>query len=91
MKTTIERKETIAVCSGAGCRAWSSETISKKLNNLSGLYSEMGYEIVEVPCLKKCGGGATVQMSGCSREVKIRKPEEALQLLFSQQVEMAIA
>jgi hypothetical protein len=67
----------IKVCSGPGCKAWASEKIARELE---GLEME-GVKICRVACMKKCGGGATVQMSPSSEMRKMRSFEEALDTL----------
>ena len=67
----------IKVCSGPGCKAWASEKIARELE---GLEME-GVKICRVACMKKCGGGATVQMTPSSEMLKMRSFEEALDTL----------
>ena len=74
----------IRVCDGAGCKAWSSCSIYKKLNSLK---SEDGsgkiVKIERVPCFNKCGGGASVKVNAegvnsAGNFLKFRTPREAV-------------
>lgn len=67
----------IKVCLGTGCKAWASERIARELE---GLEME-GYKVCRVACMGKCGGGATVQTAYSGEILKMRNPEEALQVL----------
>ncbi len=67
----------IRICSGPGCKAWNSEKITRELE---GLEME-GVKICRVACMKKCGGGATVQMLPSKETLKLRSFEEALDIL----------
>ena len=69
----------IKVCSGPGCKAWASEKIARELE---GLEME-GYKVCRVACMRKCGGGATVQAAHSGELLKMRNPEEALQVLVA--------
>jgi len=67
----------IKICSGAGCKAWASEKIASELE---GMELE-GVKVCRVACMKKCGGGATVQMTPSTELLKMRTFEEALDAL----------
>ena len=68
----------IRVCSGPGCRAWASE---KLVRELEGLEMER-VKICRVACMKKCGGGTTVQVTPSNEVLKMRNFEEALEVLI---------
>ena len=70
--------KSIRVCSGPGCRAWASD---KLVRELEGLELER-VTICRVACMKKCGGGATVQVSPSNEVLKMRNFEEALEVLI---------
>ncbi len=77
----------IKVCSGPGCKAWASEKIARQLE---GLELE-GYKVCRVECMRKCGGGTTVKTDFSSKLLKMRNPEEALQVLFATNSSPALA
>ncbi len=72
------RFKNIKVCSGPGCKAWASEKIARELEGM-----EMGsVKVCRVACMKKCGGGATVQVTPSNEVLKMRTFEEALDALM---------
>lgn len=73
----VQSHKNIKVCSGAGCRAWASDKIAVELENLE----EEGYRVCRVSCMKRCGGGATVQISTPDRILKLKASGEALEFL----------
>jgi len=68
----------IKICSGPGCKAWASEKIARELE---GMEIE-GVKVCRVLCMKKCGGGATVQVDSSNEVLKMRNFEEALDALI---------
>ena len=58
-KITVPISNKIKICKGAGCKAWKSEYMAKKLSQTQG------FEVVcLVPCMEQCGGGVSVQFEG---------------------------
>jgi NADH:ubiquinone oxidoreductase subunit E len=86
MRNLTQSKD-IKVCSGPGCKAWASEKIARQLE---GLETE-GYKVCRVACMRKCGGGATVKAAISGELLKMRNPEEVLQVLFSGNPSPALA
>lgn len=41
-----------------------------------------GYRVCRVACMKKCGGGATVQALSSGELLKMRDPDEAIDVLI---------
>ncbi len=78
MLHVIQSKKEILVCSGAGCRAWGADEISKELAALESLATGSSYAIRQVSCLSKCGGGSSVKIEPGEKIVKFRAPAEAL-------------
>lgn len=78
MKNRTQSKN-IKVCSGPGCKAWASEKIARELEGLE----REGYKVCRVACMRKCGGGATVKTAFSNGLLKMRNPEEVLQVLFT--------
>jgi NADH:ubiquinone oxidoreductase subunit E len=76
----------IKVCSGPGCRAWASEKIVRELE---GVEMER-VTICRVACMKKCGGGATVQVTPSNEVLKMRTFEEALEVLIPESLSPAL-
>ena len=68
----------IKICKGAGCKAWKSEYMAKQLRQTEG-----SSDVCLVPCMRKCGGGASVQFEGHGEVLKLRGTDEVAYLLDS--------
>ncbi len=78
MLHVIQNSKEILVCSGAGCRAWGADEISRELESMESLASGTGYTVRQVSCFNKCGGGSSVKIGPNEEVIKFRAPEEAL-------------
>ena len=79
----LTSKNEVQVCMGAGCKAWRSDKISREIE---GLAEELGMnelKVCQVPCFKKCGGGASLKFGSRDGIKKFKSSEEALDFLFS--------
>lgn len=76
MKTCFEINS-IKICSGPGCKAWASERIARELEGMD----REGVKVFRVTCMRKCGGGATIQVASSDEVLKMRTFEEALKAL----------
>jgi NADH:ubiquinone oxidoreductase subunit E len=70
--------QNIKVCSGPGCKAWASEKIARELEGVE----RDGVTVCRVACMRKCGGGATVQVTPSNEVLKMRTFEEAWDALM---------
>lgn len=68
----------IKICAGAGCKAWNSENMAHRLKQMQGTG-----EVCLVPCMKQCGGGASVRLKARGKVLKLRETEEVAHLLNS--------
>ncbi len=68
----------IKICAGAGCKAWNSENMANRLKKIQG-----NDEVCLVPCMKQCGGGASVRIENRGKVLKLRETEELAYLLNS--------
>ena len=75
----------IKICTGPGCRAWNSETMASRLKQLQGGTRE----VCLVPCMNKCGGGASIRLKDRGRIIKLRETEEVVNLLKNKIVALA--
>ncbi len=66
----------IKICAGAGCKAWNSENLASLLKQMPG-----ANEVCLVPCMNKCGGGASVRLKDRGKVLKLREAEEVACLL----------
>ena len=76
-KNIVPMSNKIKVCKGAGCKAWKSEDMAKKLSQTQG--SE---DVCLVPCMEQCGGGASVQLEGDGEILKLRETDQVAYLLY---------
>jgi hypothetical protein len=76
----------IKICKGAGCKAWKSEYMAKQLRQTEG-----SSDVCLVPCMRKCGGGASVQFEGHGEVLKLRGMDEMSYLLGSNTSVLATA
>ena len=74
----------IKICTGPGCKAWNSETMASRLKQLEG-----EREVCLVPCMNKCGGGASVRLKDRGRIIKLRETKEVAKLLEIKVVALA--
>ena len=66
----------IKICTGPGCKAWNSETMASRLKQLG-----VARQVCLVPCMNKCGGGASVRLKDRGRIIKLRETKEVVNLL----------
>ena len=76
----------IKICSGPGCKAWASEKIARELE---GMEVE-GIKICRVACMKKCGGGLTIQVASSNEVLKMRTFEAALDALVPESLSQVL-
>ncbi len=76
----------IKICAGPGCKAWSSETMASRLKKLKG-----PSQVCLVPCMNKCGGGASIRLKDRGRIIKLREPKEVVDLIEGKIVALAQA
>ena len=75
-KITVPMSNKIKICKGAGCKAWKSEYIAKKLSQTQGAEG-----VCLVPCMGQCGGGASVQLESDGEVLKLRETDQVVYLL----------
>ena len=68
----------IKICNGAGCKAWSSIYMAKKLRQTQGSRG-----VCLVPCMEKCGGGVSVQFEDNGEVLKLRETDKVAHIIDS--------
>ncbi|MFL2948556.1 MAG: hypothetical protein ACJZ44_04990 [Nitrospinales bacterium] len=66
----------IKICTGPGCRAWDAEFMAKRLRVM-----DKTSEIIEVTCMDKCGGGASVRLKDRGKIFKLRDRSELVNVI----------
>ena len=74
----------IKICAGPGCKAWNSETMARRLKDLQG-----AREVCLVPCMNKCGGGASIRLKDRGRIIKLKETKDVAKLLKNRIVALA--
>tara|TARA_Y100000590_G_scaffold386250_1_gene458913 strand:- start:52 stop:297 length:246 start_codon:yes stop_codon:yes gene_type:complete len=74
----------IKICAGPGCKAWNSLTMANRLKKM-----EKKREVCLVPCMNKCGGGASVRLKDRGRIIKLKETKEVVDLLKNKIVALA--
>ena len=74
----------IKICTGPGCKAWNSLTMATRLKNLQG-----AREVCLVPCMNKCGGGASIRLKDRGRIIKLKETKDVAKLLKNRIVALA--
>ena len=66
----------IKICTGPGCRAWDAEFMAKRLQVM-----DKTSEIIEVTCMDKCGGGASVRLKERGKVFKLSDKSELVNVI----------
>ena len=74
-----ERK--VKICKGPGCKAWSSDRIARELQEIREALDLEPIRVCRVPCMKVCGGGASVRVNAKSEIVKMKEVDDVLNAL----------
>jgi len=76
----------IKICTGPGCRAWDAEFMAKRLRVM-----DKTSEIIEVTCMDKCGGGASVRLKDRGKVFKLRDRSELVNVIKGDEDSLAQA
>tara|TARA_B110000467_G_C18022693_1_gene316481 strand:- start:194 stop:436 length:243 start_codon:yes stop_codon:yes gene_type:complete len=75
------RDQSVKVCKGPNCKAWSSDQIARELRTL-----EMcGIKICRAPCMDACHGGVSVRVNSKKKVLKLKDAEDVLTVLGIQE------
>jgi NADH:ubiquinone oxidoreductase subunit E len=72
------QEQNVKICKGPGCKAWSSDRIARELLEISEALDLNEVRVCRVPCMKVCGGGASIRVNGKRKIVKMKEAEEVL-------------
>ena len=75
------QEQNVKICKGPGCKAWSSDRIARELLEISEELDLNEVRVCRVPCMKVCGGGASIRVNGKRKVVKLKQAEEVLSAL----------
>jgi hypothetical protein len=69
------QEQNIKICKGPGCKAWSSDQIALELLDVNEVL------VCRVPCMKVCGGGASIRVNEKREILKLKQVEDVLGVL----------
>ena len=72
------QEKNVKICKGPGCKAWSSDRIARELLEISEGMDLSEVRVCRVPCMKACGGGASIRVNGKRKVVKLKQAEDVL-------------
>lgn len=81
IKARVMKKHNVEICKGAGCKAWSSDRIARELGEIREALDLEGVKVCRVPCMKVCGGGASVRVGSIRKIVKLKEVDNVLNIL----------
>lgn len=68
------QEQSVKICKGAGCKAWSSDRIARELREIGEGMG--GVKVCRVSCMNACGGGASVRVGSKPKVVKLKEVDE---------------
>jgi hypothetical protein len=75
------RKQNVKICKGPGCKAWSSDRIARELLEVREGLDLEHINVCRIPCMKVCGGGASIRVNEKSKVVKMKEVGDVLNVL----------
>lgn len=75
------QEQNVKVCKGPGCKAWSSDRIARELLEIRESLDLEHIKVCRVPCMKVCGGGASLRVNAESKVVKMKEVDDVLNIL----------
>jgi hypothetical protein len=75
------QEQKVKICKGPGCKAWSSDRIARELLEIGEALGLEQVRVRRVPCMKVCGGGASVRVNAKSKIVKLKEVDDVLNVL----------
>jgi hypothetical protein len=75
------REQNVKICKGPGCKAWSADQIARELLEVREGLDLENLKVCRVPCMRVCGGGATIRVNANSRIKKFKQMEDVLRVL----------
>ena len=71
----------IKVCKGPNCKAWSSDRIASELREIGNTLDSREIKICRVPCMDACHGGVSVRVDSKDKVIKLKEAEDLLGVL----------
>lgn len=75
------REQKVKICKGPGCKAWSSDRMTTELLGIREALGLKDINVCRVPCMKVCGGGASVKVNSRTKVFKMKELDDVLSVL----------
>jgi NADH:ubiquinone oxidoreductase subunit E len=75
------QKQSVKVCKGPNCKAWSSDRIARELREIGSTLDLRCINVCRVPCMDACHGGVSVRVDSKGEVIKIKEVEDLLIVL----------
>ena len=79
------RHQSVKVCKGPNCKAWSSDQIARELREIGGTLGMGGIKVCRAPCMDACHGGVSVRVNSKKKVLKLKDAEDVLTVLGIQE------
>ena len=80
------RDQSVKVCKGPNCKAWSSDQIARELRKTAEAPWRMsGIKVCRAPCMDACHGGVSVRVNSKKKVLKLKDVEDVLTVLGIQE------
>ena len=73
--------QSVKVCKGPNCKAWSSDRIARELREIGNASDLRSVKVFRVPCMDACHGGVSVRVDSKQKIIKLKEAEDLLNLL----------
>jgi NADH:ubiquinone oxidoreductase subunit E len=80
------RNNSVKVCKGPNCKAWSSDQIARELRDIKNTLDLPCIKVCRVSCMDACHGGVSVRVDSRGKVLKIKDVEELLIVLGTNEI-----
>ena len=81
IKVCAMLKQSVKVCKGPNCKAWSSDRIARELREIGNASDLRCVKVCRVPCMDACHGGVSVRVDSKKKVIKLKEAEDLLIVL----------
>jgi NADH:ubiquinone oxidoreductase subunit E len=81
IKVDAMQNQSVKVCTGPNCKAWSSDRIARELREIGNTFDSGKIKVCRVPCMDACHGGVSVLVDSKEKVIKLKEVEDLLIIL----------
>ena len=81
IKGCFMQYNSVKVCKGPNCKAWSSDLIARELREVGNTLDSRVIKVCRVPCMDACHGGVSVRVDSKETIIKLKEAEDLLIVL----------